>query len=52
MSHDAIPQENMPHRWVLVGLGTHHEFQNELMSTEVPLYFLLSVAQLHLRFLF
>ena len=52
MSHDAIPQENMPHRSVLVGLGTHHEFQNELMSTEVPLYFLLSVAQLHLRFLF
>ena len=43
MSHDTAPQDNKmlhhsPHS-VLIGFGTCHEFQNELMtSTSVPLY--------------
>ena len=39
---------------ILIGLGTRHEFQNELTSTEVPLCFELGLLriQIQLKFIF
>ena len=47
MSHNADLQEKMLHGSVLIGVGTRHEFQNELTtSTEALLYFVVQTKTL------